>query len=140
MHGECSHPLIGGELESINGVLNAFPIFLARDMVITDMGMSMIILEEVDLGSASANVYMQLLYKYNTANFVAIPETKIVLTPMLTGNVSKGHLLEKIVNNLNIPVAAGSRLMLIIHKDVIQEDDTKSFITMMSGSVYLRDL
>ncbi len=127
-------------MEVTHGITSMFPFFIARDAVITDIGVSMIALEDVDLGAAAANMYMQLLYKINTPHFIAIPETKVVLSPMLAGNVAKGQLFEKIVNNLNIPVAAGSRLMLIIHKDVIAEDANKSLVALMSGSVYYRNV
>ncbi len=138
MNGECSHPLIGGQMEVTHGITTMYPFFIARDMVITDMGVSMIAIEEVDLASASANVFMQLLYKIDTEYFIAIPETKVILAPAMSGIVPRGQLFESIVNNLNVPVAAGSRLMLIVHKDVMQQDVTKSIAVLMSGSINLR--
>lgn len=138
LHGEYPHPLIGGELEVTHGLLHAFPFYIARDAVVTDIGMSMIIMETIELGTASANMYAQLFYKRQFGNFIAIPETKVVLTPTVTGSIIQGQLFEKMVNNLNVPVAAGSRLLLIIHKDVIQANESMSFVAMMGGSVYFK--
>ncbi len=140
MFGELPHPLIDGKLEVTGGILSSYPFFISRDAIITDMGVSMMILEDIDLGAASANMYMQMFYKTITSHFIAIPETKVVMAPAVAGNVAKGALFEKMVNNLNVPVAAGSRLMLIIHKDVLEPDPTKSFVAMMSGSVNLRSV
>lgn len=125
-------------MEVTHGITSMFPYFVARDMVITDIGVSMIAIETVDLGTASANMYMQLLYKINTPYFIAIPETKVVLSPVLSGAVSQGQLFENIVNGLEVPVSAGSRIMLIIHKDVTQPDSTKSLVALMGASVYYR--
>ncbi len=140
MHGELPHPLIDGTIEVTGGTIATFPFFTARNTEITDMAVSMMVLEDIDLGASSADVYMQLFYKIDTSYFIAIPESKVIMSPRLSGVVLKGTLLENTVNNLNIPVAAGSRLMLVIHKDIIEADATKSFVTMMSGSVYLRSL
>ncbi len=138
--GECPHPIIGGELAVIDGLLSAHPFFIARDMVITDMGFSMMIPENLDLGTASANVYAQVFYKKDSPSFVGIPETKVILTPALTGAIPKGKLFEVIVNDMNVPVPAGSRLMMIFHKDVTVPDVTKSMVAIMSGSMYIRSI
>ncbi len=140
LHGELPHPIVDGTLAVAGGLIASFPFFIARDSVITDMAVSMMAIESEDLGSASANMYMQLCYKIDTTYFIAIPETKVVMEPVLTGNVERGTLFEKIVTNMNVPVLAGSRLMLIVHKDVTVEDSTKSINAMMSGSINLRSV
>ncbi len=140
MHGELPHPLVGDTIEVADGHVASYPFFTSRDVVITDMGVSMMAIEAVDLGAASANMYMQLFYKVNTSYFIAIPETKAVLSPVLTGVVPKGTLFDVILNDLSVPVSAGTRLMLIIHKDLTQEDANKSIVAMMSGSVNLRSV
>ncbi len=138
-YSELPHPLVGGTLEVTNGLVASYPFYTAKDAIITDIGVSMMVVENVDLGAAAADMYMQLFYKIDTTYFIAIPETKIVLSPTLTGNVAAGTLFEMIVNNLNIPVAAATRLMLVIHKDIIQEDQNASLVVMMSGSIYLKN-
>ncbi len=139
-HGQLPHPVIGGKFEVTSGLVTSFPFLIARNVVITDMGVSLMAFETVDLGTAAANMFIQLFYKTDTTYYIAIPETKVVMAPTLSGNVKKGTLFKMIANNLNVMVASGSELMLIIHKDVIQEDNTKSIVAMMSGSVHLRNI
>ncbi len=138
MHWECPHPVVGGQISFVDGLLGAYPFLLARDAVITDIAISMIANEGVELGSAAANVYGQVFYRTDTPYFIAIPETKVVLTPVLTGTVTKGQMFEKIVNNLNVPLPAGSRVLFIIHKDIVQQDAAKSLSAFFAGSVYVR--
>lgn len=138
VHGECSHPIIDGKMEVTHGITSLYAFPLARDSVITDVCGTMIAIETVDLGTASANLFMQVLYKVDTPHFIAIPETKVLLTPAFTGTVTQGQIFQGFANNLNVPLPAGSRVMLVISKDVIQEDGSKSTVALMAGSVYFR--
>ncbi len=138
-HGECSHPIIDGRMEVTHGITSVYAFPLAKDSVITDVCATMIAIETVDLGAVEVNMFVQVLYKKDTPYFIAIPETKVVMTPAMTGSVTQGQVCQGFANNLNIPLPAGSRVMLVVSKDVIQDNPALSTVALVAGSVHFRN-
>ena len=70
--------------------------------------------DTIDLTGVNATIGAVLYRTTSPGNiFTEIPETGIALTPNLTGIVPPGTVLTGIIDNLNIPVTAGTRLLIV---------------------------
>lgn len=117
----------GGNLPAISAVggtinllgLTNFAFSVPRDGVITSMAAYLSATAAVSLIGSTVTVYARL-YQSTTPNdtFVQVPGAEVALAPPLTGLISIGDTSSGVTTGLNIPVTAGTRLLLIFSAEV----------------------
>ena len=87
---------------------------IPRNGTITSFAAYFSISDTIDLTDATATIGARI-YRSSTPNnsFVQIAETVIDLTPNITGIVPQGTILTGILSNLNIPILANERLLIV---------------------------
>ncbi|MEA5017063.1 MAG: exosporium glycoprotein BclB-related protein [Candidatus Limiplasma sp.] len=92
---------------------------MPRDGVITSLAGYLSISAGLSLIGSTVTVTAQL-FQSTTPNdtFVAVPGAVVTLAPPLTGLISIGDVSSGITTGLNIPVTAGTRLLLIFSAEV----------------------
>lgn len=98
---------------SLLGLTNlAFSV--PRDGVITSLAGYLSISAAVSLIGSTVTVTAQLFQSSTPDDtFVAVPGAVVTLAPPLTGLISIGDITSGITSGLNIPVTAGTRLLLV---------------------------
>lgn len=108
--------LLGSTIDITNasGTLSNFAFQVPRAGVITSFSAFFSTTAALSLIGSNVTVNAQI-YQSATPNnvFAPIAGTLIGLTPSLTGIISVGTLLNGALTGLNIPVTAGTRLMLV---------------------------
>nr|WP_250230262.1 exosporium glycoprotein BclB-related protein [Anaeropeptidivorans aminofermentans] len=103
---------------SLLGLTNlAFSV--PRDGVITSLAGYLSISAGLSLIGSTVTVSAQL-FQSTTPNdtFVAVPGAVVTLAPPLTGLISIGDVSSGVTTGLNIPVTAGTRLLLVFSAEV----------------------
>lgn len=84
-----------------NGTINSFSAYFS-------------ISDSINLTNATATIGARIYRSLVPNNiFVQIPETVIDLTPSITGIVTQGTILTGSLTNLNIPIFANERLLIV---------------------------
>lgn len=92
---------------------------MPRDGVITSLAGYLSISTGLSLIGSTVTVSAQLFQSTAPNNtFVAVPGAVVTLAPPLNGIISVGQISSGITTGLNIPVTAGTRLLLIFSADV----------------------
>lgn len=106
-----------GEINERNDHLS---FLVPRDSVINSAFTFFNIQEAIDLGGSSIQIVAQFYRAGLSDNlFVPIPETRLELPPVLTGIVPAGQHLYAETGDIAIPVAKGTRIMLVYIASVI---------------------
>jgi BclB C-terminal domain-containing protein len=108
---------IGGAINLLG--LTNFAFSVPRDGIITSLAGYLSISAALSLIGSTVTVSAQLYH--STApndNFVAVPGAVVTLAPPLTGLIAIGDLSSGINTGLNIPVTAGTRLLLVFSAQV----------------------
>ena len=65
-----------------------------------------------------------------------LPGATVTLAPDYTGLISVGDTASGVIDGLNIPVAAGTRLMIVFYSDITAGLDVASILTgQTSGGI-----
>ena len=109
--------------------LTNFAFSVPRDGVITSLAAYLSISAGLSLIGSTVTVTAQL-YESTTPdnNFVAVPGAVVTLAPPLTGLISIGDISSGVTTGLNIPVTAGTRLLLVFSAEVTDGLDVAAAI------------
>ena len=103
---------------SLLGLTN-FAFSVPRDGVITSLAGYLSITAGLSLIGSTVTVSAQLFESTTPDDiFVEVPGAVVTLTPPLTGLISIGDVSSGVTTGLNIPVTAGTRLLLIFSAEV----------------------
>jgi BclB C-terminal domain-containing protein len=92
---------------------------MPRDGIITSLAGYLSISAALSLIGSTVTVTAQLFQSTTPNNtFVAVPGAVVTLSPSLTGVISSGSISSGITTGLNIPVTAGTRLLLLFSAEV----------------------
>lgn len=108
---------VGGSI-SLAGLTN-FAFSMPRDGTITSLAAYFSVTAALSLIGSTVTITAQL-FQSATPNdaFLAVPGAVVTLAPPLTGLISIGDISSGITTGLNIPVTAGTRLLLVFSADV----------------------
>jgi BclB C-terminal domain-containing protein len=109
--------ITGGTI-NLAGLPN-YAFSMPRNGTITSLAAFLRISAAINLPASSVTVTAQL-YESTTPNdtFTAVPGAVVTLAPPLTGVIPIGTFLSGVTEGLNIPVTAGTRLLLIFTAEV----------------------
>lgn len=95
------------------GILSNLAFSIPRDAVITSIAAYFSVTTALSIADTEITITAQL-YKSETPDniFIPIPETLLNLTPKLS-SLNIGDITSGILSGLNIPVIAGTRLLLV---------------------------
>jgi len=100
-----------------------------RDGVITSLAAYLSISAGLSLIDSTVTVTAQLFQSTTPDDtFVAVPGALVTLAPPLTGLISIGDISSGITTGLNIPVTAGTRLLLVFSAEVTDGLDVAAAI------------
>jgi len=92
---------------------------MPRNGIITSLAGYLSISAALNLLTSTVTVTAQLFQSTTPNNiFVAVPGAVVTLSPSLSGLVSIGSISSGVTTGLNIPVTAGTRLLLIFSAGV----------------------
>jgi BclB C-terminal domain-containing protein len=113
---------------SLLGLTN-FAFSMPRDGVITSLAGYLSISAGLSLIGSTVTVTAQLFQSTTPDDtFVAVPGAVVTLAPPLTGLISIGDVSSGITTGLNIPVTAGTRLLLVFSAEVTEGLDLAAAI------------
>jgi BclB C-terminal domain-containing protein len=120
--------LIGGTINTTTIANMAFS--MPRDGTITSLAAYFSTTVALSLIGTTVTLTAQL-YASSAPNntFFPIPGALVVLSPTLTGLVGIGSISSGITTGLNIPVAAGTRLLMVFAADVTAGIDVATTVT-----------
>ncbi len=99
--------------------LTNFAFSMPRDGVITSLAAYLSISAAVSLVGSTVTVYARLFQSTTPDDtFVEIPGAEVTLAPALTGLIAIGDTISGVTTGLNIPVTAGTRLLLVFSPEV----------------------
>lgn len=126
---------IGGLIDTTGGTSVAFSV--PRDGLVTSIYAYFSITVAATLIASTVTITAQLYSSTTPDNsFAPIPGTEVALTPPLTGVVAIGAISSGGIDGLSIPVAAGTRLMLVLTPDVTAGADVATILTgVASGGI-----
>ena len=112
---------------------------MPRDGVITGISALFSTSQEpIELGGSTVTIDARLYRAVGVTNvFTEIPESLIALTPTLTGTVQEGTIVTGVLNNLLIPVTAGTRLLFVVSARSSGDDFQNSIVGYVSGGITL---
>ena len=121
--------LTGGNINLLGLTNLAFS--MPRNGIITSLAAYMSVSAAVSLIGSTVTVTAQL-YQSTTPNntFTPVAGAAVTLAPALTGTISVGQILSGLNTGLNIPVATGTRLLLIFSANVTAGID---LVTLVLG-------
>lgn len=117
----------GGTID-LTGLTN-FAFSMPRDGTITSLAGYLSITAGISLIGSTVTISAQL-YQSTAPNdtFVAIPGAVVALAPPLSGLISAGDVSSGVATGLNIPVTAGTRLLLVFSPEVTSGLDVAAAI------------
>ena len=120
--------LIGGTINTTTIANMAFS--MPRDGTLTSLAAYFSTTVALSLVGTTVTLTAQL-YASSTPNnvFFPIPGAVVVLSPTLTGNIGIGAISSGITSGLNIPIAAGTRLLMVFAADVTAGIDIATTVT-----------
>ncbi len=120
--------LIGGTINTTTIANMAFS--MPRDGTLTSLAAYFSTTVALSLVGTTVTLTAQL-YASTTPNnvFFPIPGAVVVLSPTLTGNIGIGAISSGITSGLNIPIAAGTRLLMVFAADVTAGIDIATTVT-----------
>ena len=122
---------------SINmALINNHSFSMPRDGVIDSLTAYFSTTIPTDLTNTNVTISARL-YSSTTPNntFDEVPGTLVTLTPTLSGNVPIGTIAKATINNLNIPIAAETRLLLVFAAKSVGDRFQNSIIGYASGGL-----
>lgn len=123
-----SASIVGGVIDTTG--TSSYACSMPRDGTITAIAAYLSTSNAVALVGTTVRITVQL---YSSATpddlFTPAAGTSVVLAPSLTGVISIGTNSSGITNGLNIPVTAGTRLMLVYSAQVIAGLDVATTIS-----------
>ena len=120
--------LVSGLIDTTGLVNVAFS--MPRDGVITDIAAFFSVGAAVSLIGSTVTISAQLYQSTTPDNtFAPIPGAVVTLAPGLTGLVSIGTVASGETNGLNIPVTAGTRLLMVFSAAVTAGLDIATIIS-----------
>ncbi|WP_395547696.1 exosporium glycoprotein BclB-related protein [Lacrimispora sp. HJ1] len=103
---------------------------MPRNGIITSLAGYLSISAALSLIGSTVTVTAQLFQSTTPNNtFVAVPGAVVTLSPSLTGAISVGSISSGITTGLNIPVTAGTRLLLLFSAEVTAGLDVAATIS-----------
>ena len=135
----------GDIVEGVSGLGGAIDITLLgnlafdlpRDGVLDAISASFTTTVGLSLIGSTATVYASVYSAPAGSNsFTLLPGGTVTLSPNYTGLISVGDTVSGALTGLNIPVTAGTRLMLVFHSDITTGLDVASILTgQASGGI-----
>lgn len=122
---------------SINmALINNHSFSMPRDGVIDSLTAYFSTTIPTDLTNTNVTISARL-YSSTTPNntFDEVPGTLVTLTPTLSGNVPIGTIAKATISNLNIPIAAETRLLLVFAAKSVGDRFQNSIIGYASGGL-----
>lgn len=108
--------LVGGNIDLTGDVLGPlinFAFSMPRDGTITDIAAFFSVTIGVTLLDTTVTITAQLYSAPEGSNtFTPVPGATVTLAPALTGLINLGDTASGITTGLNIPVSAGTRLLM----------------------------
>lgn len=132
----ASHGFI--DTQSGASALGSYAFSVPRDGVLTSISGFATIAQPLTLVGSSVGIKAAVYISRTPDNFFErIPNGEVLLTPSLTGVLSSGTSVSG-VTDLNIPVTAGSRVMLVFQAEVIAGIDVATnFLAHFSGGIVI---
>lgn len=115
--------------------IDMFSFIMPRDGVIKSIAAYFTTTIPNDLTNTTVTISARLYKAESDNTFSEIPGTTVTLSPALTGDVEIGNISKGLIDNLSIPVSAGTRLLLVFSASAVGERYQNSLIGLASGGI-----
>ncbi len=123
-----SAPLVNDEIDVAGS--SSYACMVPKDTTITTISAYHSLATDLNFGGSTVTISAHL-YSSTTPNdvFQLVPGSTVTLSPSLAGSELAGFVSSNTVANLSIPVAAGTRLMVVFSAEITAGNDAEFVIS-----------